>query len=142
MKKHYMGLKDMLVKFVIMLQPGEEVFSYIKSLSMTGNDIIAMSVTLIKHQKSIHEGCIFQCGQCDKQFSQKGAIRTHQQEIHQGKKNVCKVCGFEGKRSAVEYHNHLMHVGKIYQCNLCEYSAVRNYDLLKHKKVVHVQNKV
>ena len=41
---------------------------------------------LTSHQKSVHLGGKYQCGECDNHFSHKLSLITHQQLVHTGKK--------------------------------------------------------
>ena len=51
--------------------------------SYTFTENAATNGSLAEHQRGIHEGVKYPCGQCGKQFSQKGALARHQRTPHE-----------------------------------------------------------
>ena len=65
---------------------------------------------LQKHIKSVHDGEIYPCTQCDYKAKQNRCLQTHLKSVHKG---------------------------QAFQCNQCEYKATQKTNLKNHKKSVH-----
>ena len=66
--------------------------------------------------RSVHEGIMFNCEQCNYRTAQKGSIQRHVLSVHEG---VTK-----------------------YNCELCAYMTYRKRDLRQHIKAVHDKPRV
>ena len=62
--------------------------------------------TLVRHLRTVHEEAKYPCGQCGKQFSQKGSLDEHQRSVHEGVKYPCGQCGkqFSQKGNLARHH--------------------------------------
>ena len=59
---------------------------------------------LTEHQRGVHEGVKYPCGQCGKQFSQKGHRAEHQRSVHEGVKDPCRQCGKQLSQGYLAQH--------------------------------------
>ena len=86
-----------------------------ESNTLVGNVVkISHEGGIAKHQRAVHEGIKYPCGQCGKQFSRKGDVATHQKAIHEGVKYPCGQCDkeFSSKTSLARHQRNLQKVNK------------------------------
>ena len=80
------------------------------------------------------------CGKCDKSFKQKGHLKTHMKNVHEGVTYKCELCDLEFSSSgALMGHKRQIHPNestKKYKCTQCPY-----FTYTKALFRNHVQNK-
>ena len=94
----------------------------------------------LEFTKFVHEGKkpVFQCVQCDKQFSYQGHLNRHISSVHDGKKSDCDQCNkqFSDKYS-LKRHISAVHEGKA----LKVVDKRRNKEFNVHRKVNRKKSK-
>jgi hypothetical protein len=88
----------------------------------------------LEFTKFVHEEKkpIFQCDQCDKQFSYRGHLNRHISSVHDGKKSDCDQCNKQfSDKCSLKRHMSAVHEGK----------ALKVVDKRKNKEL-HVHQKV
>ena len=76
---------------------------------MCGHKAFSQS-NLTEHCKSKHQGKMYSCISCNKQFKSAGSLNNHTKSVHEGIR---------------------------YNCNICQYSATRRINL-KHVNALHL----
>jgi len=115
-------------------------------------------VDLIRHIQSNHQGLIFKCGACGKEFlfmrrqfhcdfcdhqaSAPSALLIHVQAIHEGRRYPCEKCDnkFTGKGDLTRHKNSVHGIKRNSNCDQCSVTIAAYYrkDLLKyHSSSVH-----
>ena len=106
--------------------------SYIFTENSTTNGSLA------EHLMGIHEGVKYPCGQCGKQFSQKGARARHQRAAHEGIKYLCGKCDYQATAKAdLAKHQRGVHEGVKYPCGHCGKQLSKKGEVVRHHKYVH-----
>ena len=82
--------------------------------------------------------CKFECEQCHKTYSSKGALHKHKQAVHEGIKYVCDQCDYQAKKKEnLTLHIQSKHQGFKYYCDQCDYIASRKIDIHTHFQGKH-----
>ena len=93
------------------------------------------------HIISPHENIKFDCNICNKTFTTKGALRYHQETIHEGKRPSlnCPLCDkIFNEKSRLKRHIDNVHEKlKPFSCDLCDMSFAQNGQLKTHKRGKH-----
>ena len=119
-------------------------------------------VELIRHILSNHQGLIFKCGacgkeflfmrrqlhceKCDNKFTGKGDLTRHKNSVHGIKTNSnCDQCSVTiaayYRKDLLKYHSSSVHGnGGMYQCGYCEHRATTENCLIKHHLAVHEED--
>ena len=84
---------------------------------------------------------MFQCGQCDKKYSQKQNLRNHIRGIHQkSSKQHCTKCGKKFPKSYnLRRHLRAVHFGYKYECGQCQKQLSSAFALKKHVTKIHMK---
>ena len=88
----------------------------------------------LEFTKFVHEGKkpIFQCDQCDKQFSYRGHLNRHISSVHDGKKSDCDQCNKQfSDKCSLKRHISVVHKGKA----LKVVDKRKNKEFIVHQKV-------
>ena len=94
--------------------------------------------TLTWHIQSKHDGIRYACEQCDYQASHQKHLKEHIQSIHEGIKYACDQCDHQfGLQSSLTRHIKSMHEGVKYACNQCDYQFTQQSSLNVHIKTKH-----
>jgi hypothetical protein len=98
---------------------------------------------LRNHKARIHDGKTskdFECLKCNKRFSQKGNLTTHDKTVHlKLREHVCEVCGRAfGKNGNLQMHIRMRH-DKVRSapCFQCGKTYANDSALMKHVRRVH-----
>jgi hypothetical protein len=99
-----------------------------------------------KHVKSIHEGIKFNCGICNKGFTQNNNLERHVLRVHEGIKEVyekkkCNICNETILWGHLKRHMETVHEKKTLQCNFCDAIFYRVDRLQFHLGTVHEESK-
>ena len=93
---------------------------------------------LYTHKKSVHQRIKYACDQCDYQAAQKVNLTLHIQSKHEGVKFACDQCDFQGTgQNYLKEHIQAKHEGIKYDCDQCTFTASWKAMLRKHKSVNH-----
>ena len=88
--------------------------------------------SLKRHKLSLHEGFMFDCNLCDRQFTRRDDLTKHQQFIHKGISFDCEICG----HSFQDKTHLLIHKSEI-KCDVCDKVLCNQLVLQKHKRDAH-----
>lgn len=78
---------------------------------------------------------LWNCGQCDKQFSSNQGLSDHTKTIHEGVRYSCEwdqCMKIFRKKSQLKVHVESAHEGVRYPCNQCDYMATQKGHLRNH----------
>ena len=76
------------------------------------------------HEESIHKKIKFDCQECGKQYTRSHSLTNHINSTHKGIKYKCEHCDKEFKeKSTKTKHVKSFHDQKKYPCTLCDYQA-------------------
>ena len=90
-----------------------------------------------------NEEGMFQCNQCQTQFTQQGSLKRIIKAVHECVKYACNQCNLKfTDKSPLSRHIRSKHEGVRYACNQCDYQATQHYDLTKHAESNHGFKKV
>ena len=92
----------------------------------------------VKETTGNKEESIFECNECDKQFTMKYSLKLHHQTVHlKLKKFLCDTCKMTfGYKHHLKRHCNTVHLKlKPYKCSSCENCFIDKSDLKKHMKV-------
>ena len=93
---------------------------------------------LWSHNKSVHEGFRFECNKCDYKAHYKNHLTKHIQSIHEGFKYACIQCDYQAKhQSGLTVHNQSVHKGVKYSCSQCNQQFTQQSNLTTHIQSVH-----
>ena len=80
----------------------------------------------------------FHCDMCSTVFKRQGALKTHIDLVHKGKRHSCIQCGEKFKKGcSLLQHVNAVHKGVRYQCDVCGKEMLRAVNLKKHKASTH-----
>jgi len=80
----------------------------------------------------------YQCDKCSKQIKGIHKLKSHNEEIHEGKRYPCEECDFKGTRpSKLKNHIEIEHKGLRFNCSNCAYEAKSMQTLNRHVSSVH-----
>ena len=80
----------------------------------------------------------FHCDRCSTVFKRQGALKTHIDLLHKGKRHFCSQCGEKFKKGcSLLQHVNAVHKGVRYQCDICGKEMLRAVNLKKHKASTH-----
>ena len=91
----------------------------------------------LKFHKILHTEKVYKCDKCDRKFTHKSSLNTHQL-VHETVKNLhCPQCSFSTK-----YKNHLsthmrIHRGEVLKCSVdpnCHYSTPKKSLMIAHER--------
>lgn len=88
----------------------------------------------MKFHSIIHSDSVHECDKCDKKFSHRSALFTHQLVHETVKRLQCGECDFSTK-----YKNHLathmrIHRGDVLKCDLCTYTTPKKNLMIAHER--------
>ena len=83
--------------------------------------------SLTQHKRVVHLEVKYSCGQCVKQFSERGKVERHQRAVHEGVKYPCMQCAKEfSDKGDVVRHQRAVHEGVKYPaCNVTKHFQQR-----------------
>ena len=80
----------------------------------------------------------YECDQCHKIYSGRGALYNHKQSDHQGVKYACNQCDYQATtQGSLTVHIQSKHEGVKYACNQCDYQATTQSNLARHIQSKH-----
>ena len=99
-----------------------------------------MKRTYLKNHLSSHDGNIFKCNICDKEFIQEINLRRHEKAVHNDEKVKCSLCDKFVTESLLKLHLKQKHnsLPKTYfSCDICERRFKGTDSLRYHYKTKH-----
>lgn len=94
--------------------------------------------SLKTHIQSIHEGVKYACDQCEYQATYQKNLIRHVQSKHEGVKYSCHKCDYQASfKSGLAYHVLSKHEGVKYACNQCDFQATQQSALKLHIQSMH-----
>ena len=69
----------------------------------------------VTHKRQLHEGIKYPCGNCGKQFAEKGTLAKHERIVY-----PCGHCGKQlTEKETIDKHKRAVHEGLKYPCGQC-----------------------
>jgi len=94
--------------------------------------------SLKTHDKIMHQKITYSCDQCSFIAKAKSQLRGHIKAIHEGEKKKCTFCEYSTSyNQALKNHVNKVHLGITYHCNKCEYIGTNEQFLREHIKIKH-----
>ena len=94
------------------------------------------------HNKSVHQKVKYTCTECDTQFSRNSALDSHIQSIHKQVKNTCTQCDKQfSAKSDLKRHIQSIHEQVKYICTECDKQFSLKSHLKQHIQSIHEQVK-
>ena len=119
------------------LQPNEDdedSVEPIESPSKVSGDTIEDT----KKSSYQNESAQYPCQKCEKKFSSKSGVYTHNKTVHEGMEYPCITCKKVFSTSNNLYkHIKSIHEAVMFPCGICSYEASRMDNLKAHKKSKH-----
>ena len=109
-----------------------------KQAYFDGKNVPFHEVNKMKDTTKTKEESIFECNECDKEFTMKYSLKLHHQTVHlKIKKFVCDSCNMSfGYKHHLKRHHNSVHLKlKPYKCASCDNCYVEKSDLKIHMKV-------
>ena len=83
----------------------------------------------------------YMCEECSKEFTTKYGLTSHVQNVHNGVKHQCDICGTQYNSRQHLINHKKMHVNESdlpkFSCDFCSFETVRKESLKDHKKGKH-----
>ena len=93
---------------------------------------------LHNHKQSDHQGVKYACNQCDYQATRQDHLTVHIQSKHEGVKYACDHCDYQSRHPGeLTRHIQSKHDGVRFACNQCDYQATRQVQLRLHIQAKH-----
>lgn len=93
-----------------------------------------------KHRRIVHMGLKIMCSTCEKTFHDTQSLKKHVEAVHLKLKRMCPICGVTVTALAV--HMNAVHTSsKNFTCLDCDKKFKSNYDLSRHRDLVHLGQK-
>ena len=93
---------------------------------------------LYTHKRTAHQGVMYPCDQCDFQATQQRTITAHIQSIHELVKFTCDHCDYQAtQQNTLTKHIKSKHEGVNYECDQCGYKANARNNLKTHIEGKH-----
>ena len=82
-----------------------------------------------------------QCNFCSREFSQKGNLQTHMNNVHgdMERKYSCLECGKSFKYSYALKKHLQTHFGPDFVCTLCDFKTKDKIWLMEHNNAIHLK---
>ena len=116
--------------------------NYVNRLKCEICQYLAFSIANLKiHIESIHEGVTYSCDSCEKIFTTRGNLRTHQ-EIHGKEILPYPKCPYKTySKNYLKTHDKQIHGEATLKCKLCNYKTTRHGHLYRHIRIYMIQRK-
>ena len=100
---------------------------------MTSVITMLIDRTVKAHKKSVHEGVMYSCDNCDYQVAHPRNLINHQKSIHEGVRYSCDKCDYHAKRQ----DNLHAHKKNVHERKRRNFQSGRKRELNKHKSKEH-----
>ena len=98
---------------------------------------------LYTHNKTVHEGVYSHCDQCNYKGRDMSSLRLHVESTHNGVRFFCDQCEFKcTQKGNLKHHTKTVHEGLRYSCKECKYETTLTGTLNRHVKAKHTQNSI
>ena len=102
------------------------------------SDQMKMQAPHERQRRAVSGSGSYECDQCHKIYSGRGALYNHKQSVHQGVKYPCDQCDFQATLPGnLTIHIQSKHEGIKYACDQCDYQATYQISLTRHIQSKH-----
>ena len=92
-----------------------------------------------RQKSSLNDSGKFECDQCHKIYSGKGALYNHKQSVHQGVTYACNQCDYQAtEQGSLKKHIQSKHQGVKYACDQCDQQFTQQGNLARHIQRKHL----